>query len=140
VCFTLDATGRNIIQIYPKDVADLKVAIAQDDMLQVVTMEDENDTTEEDLSDFGQEDEGGLDTGVGVHREGMGSRYNYPIYPVDHEDYDGDDDYGEGDPDSPGETVDNELYVLVESGGVPELVENNSSPAGGAFVLREEWD
>lgn len=129
VCFTLDATQTRIISILPKEVADLKVAIAQDDALQSALMEYDDDTTEGDLSDNGQEDEGYFDSGGNLHRNEMERRGNYPIYPYSDEDYDGADDLGGGDGEEPDETTPHEVYLHLGSDTVLELAEDDTSPA-----------
>jgi len=126
VCFTLDATGRNIIHVLPKDIADLKVAIAQDPMLTASLMEYDDDTIEDDQTDYGQEDEGGAHQGRGIHRGGVDVREYYGLDPIDYEDCHGFDDIGDSDPDPSGETAPDEVLVHLEYGYVPELVRDDN--------------
>ena len=129
VCFTLDATQTRIISIMPKEVADLKVAIAQDDVLQSALMEYDDDPTEEDLDGIGQEDESGPDTGGHLHREGVERESHYPIYPHPYEDYDGFDHLGGGDGETPREAAPDEVYLHLGSVGLLELDEDDTSLA-----------
>lgn len=129
VCYTLDATGRRIVTILPKEVADLKVAIAQDTMLQSALQEYDDDPIETDSAGFGQEDEGNAHQGGGVHREGMEAGNYYGHDPVDYEDGDGSDDNSESDPDTSGETAPDEFYVFFEHASLPELATDDDPHA-----------
>jgi len=124
VCFTLDATGRRIVQILPKDVADLKVAIAQDPMLSAALQDYDDDTITDDYTGFGQEDEGDPHQGGDSHREWMEIWGHNEFDPLDYEDRDGADDHSEDNADPSGETAPDEIYLLSESGDIPELVED----------------
>lgn len=126
VCFTLDASGCNIVNIYPKDVADLKVALAQEPMLQSAIMEDYDDSIETDITGGGQETEGSPDSCGGIHRGGLDIGEGDPYDPIDYEDRDGDDYLDKGDPEPSGETIDNEFYLFLESGNLSELAEDDS--------------
>jgi hypothetical protein len=125
VCFTLDATGKRIISILPKEVADLKVAIAQDPMLQSALQEYDDDTIEDDCTGFGQEAEGDPYSSRGVHREGVEIWGDHEYDPLDYEDSDGLDYLCDADTDASGEAPPDEVLVFAEHGGIPELVEDD---------------
>lgn len=125
VCYTLDATGRRIVQILPKEVADLKVAIAQDPILQSALQEYDDDTIEDDSESYGQEDESRADSGGGTHRKEVELWGDNEYDPIDYEDDDGVDYISLGDTGSPGETAPDEVLVHLESGELLELVEDD---------------